>query len=158
MPADVQSSEHLGADIIFTSPLERAATARAFSDATGAPFVVLGDLVQLHHGEFAGMTDAEIATRHPRAWKRRSTDNVLMGLPPGRATRHRPPSVERLASAATHPARRSVLVSHEMMGRMLQRHLLGLDAREVVGFRHRHDVGFAIAPRTSARMELRPAF
>jgi broad specificity phosphatase PhoE len=63
-----------------------------------------------------------------------------------------------LASAATHPARRPVFVSHEMMGRMLQRHLLGLDAREAVGFRHRHDVVFAIAPRTSARRELRPAF
>jgi broad specificity phosphatase PhoE len=69
--------------MIFTSPLERAATARAFSDATGAPLAVLGDLAELHHGEFAGMTAAEIATRHPGAWKRRSTDKVLMGLPRG---------------------------------------------------------------------------
>ena len=63
-----------------------------------------------------------------------------------------------LASAATHPARRPVFVSHEMMGRMLQRHLLGVDAREAVGFRHRHDVVFAIDPHTRARRELRPDY
>lgn len=56
----------LGIDGVFSSPLGRAiATARIFADRTGVPLVVIDELVEIHHGQFAGMTNEEISTRFP---------------------------------------------------------------------------------------------
>jgi broad specificity phosphatase PhoE len=44
------------------------------------------------------------------------------------------------------PAKRPLIVSHEMIGRMLQRHLLGVDPQAALARPHPHDVVFQIDP------------
>jgi broad specificity phosphatase PhoE len=54
-----------------------------------------------------------------------------------------------------YPARRPLVVSHEMIGRMLRRHLLGLDPDEALAAVHPQDVIYSTDPRTRAIHHLR---
>jgi broad specificity phosphatase PhoE len=62
---------------------------------------------------------------------------------------------DALARIGRHPKRRPLVVSHEMIGRMLQRHLLGLDPHQVLTQTHPNDVIYQIDPNAIARHELR---
>jgi hypothetical protein len=56
---------------------------------------------------------------------------------------------------AAHPMGRPLIVSYDMIGRLLQPHLLCLDPSEVLAGRHPHDVVCAINRQTCLRRELR---
>ncbi len=103
-----------GADVIVTSPLQRARrTAEAVAEATGAPLVVDEDLVEADFGEWQGLTFAEVGARWPdelSAWM--ASPDVA------------PPAGESFAQVAMrvlaaqdrllagYPGQRAVLVSH----------------------------------------------
>lgn len=135
-----------GIDGVFSSPLGRAATtAGIFADRTGAPLVIVDELAEVHHGRFAGLTDAEISTRYPAEWERRSLDKYRFRFPGGESYADASLRAERaLTLIAAHPAARPLIVSHDMIGRMLQLRLLGLDPAEALAIRHRHGVVYAI--------------
>jgi probable phosphoglycerate mutase len=146
-----------GVDYVFSSPLGRAtATARIFADHTEAPLLVIDELAEVHHGRFAGLTDDDIDAAYPGELARRAQDKYRWTFPAGESYADADRRAARaLARIAAHPARRPLIVSHEMIGRMLQRHLLGLDPAEALRRRHPHDAVYAINPAEHTWRELR---
>jgi broad specificity phosphatase PhoE len=136
-------------DAIFASPLGRArATADIIGGHLGLPVVAIDELTEVHHGSFAGLTDEEINSRHPDSWRRRSTDKYRWSFPDGESYADADVRAgHALARIGIHPARRPLVVSHEMIGRMLRRHLLGLDPDEALAGVQPHDVIYSIDPR-----------
>ena len=60
-------SEHYEIDMIFASPLQRAAqTAQHLSDAAGVPVVFEEDLMEFNNGLLAGLAFEVAAKRYPR--------------------------------------------------------------------------------------------
>jgi broad specificity phosphatase PhoE len=148
-----------GVDGVFSSPLGRAAaTARIFADYTGAPLVVIRELAEIHHGQFAGMTNEEISGRYPGALEERAQDKYRWRFPGGESYADADVrAASALAMVAAHPARRPLIVSHDMIGRLLQRRLLGMDVSDALAGQHPHDVVYVIDYRgqVPARHELR---
>ena len=144
-------------DGIFASPLGRAmVTADIIGGHLGVPVRVIDELTEVHHGRFAGLTDAEINARYPDHWRRRSVDKYRWTFPDGESYADADLRAGRaLARIGRCSARRPLVVSHEMIGRMLQRHLLGLDPHQALACAHPHDVIYRIDPSTRVRQELR---
>jgi broad specificity phosphatase PhoE len=144
-------------DMVFTSPLGRAvATAEILARALGTTIVVVDELAEVHHGRLAGLTDDEITRRYPDEWSRRAHDKYRWRFPGGESYA----DADRRAAAALalidrHPANRPLIVSHEMIGRMLLRHLLDLDPLDALNRGHPHDVVYEVNPRTGTVRELR---
>jgi broad specificity phosphatase PhoE len=137
-----------GIDGIFVSPLGRAvATARIISNALGLEIEVIDELAELDHGQFSGLIDDQIDAQFPGERQRRATDKYQWRFPGGESYA----DTETRAAKALHqvsqtPAKQPLIVSHEMIGRMLQRHLLGLDPQAALTRPHPHDVIFQIDP------------
>jgi broad specificity phosphatase PhoE len=122
----------LDADAVFSSPLGRA---RATADVVGSrfslPVVVMSDLAEIDHGTFAGLTNEEIEARHPGELARRAQSRYTWSFPGGESyadadVRAGAALDAVVATGATSP----VLVTHEMIGRMLLRTLLRLDTQD----------------------------
>lgn len=60
-----------------------------------------------------------------------------------------------LARIGMHPVHRPLVASHHMIGRRLQRHLLGPDPPDALARVHPNDVIYAIDPRVRAIQLLR---
>jgi broad specificity phosphatase PhoE len=135
-------------DAVFTSPLGRAATtARIYADTIGSTVVVIDELAEMHHGRFAGLTGAEIETRAPGELGRRAVDRYQWRFPDGESYADLDRrAAEALARVAGYPAVRPLIVSHEMIGRMLLRHLLDLAPQEALALHHPHDVIYTVDP------------
>jgi broad specificity phosphatase PhoE len=132
-------------DAIFTSPLGRAhTTATVIAEAVGLPVTVLDDLAEVHHGSFAGLTNADIAARHPAAAHERSRDKYHWRFPHGEsyadADRRAAAALRAIAGAAQRP----LIVSHEMIGRMLLRNLLDEEPAESLRRDQPHDVIYVV--------------
>lgn len=145
-------------DAVFTSPLGRAvATARIISEHIGVPLTVIDELAEVHHGEFAGLTNDDIDTRHPGELLRRASDKYMWVFPGGEsyadADRRAAHALERMT---TYPSRRPLIVSHEMISSMLQRHLLDLDPLTALVGKHPNDVVYEINPQIHQRSILQP--
>jgi probable phosphoglycerate mutase len=144
-------------DAIFASPLRRAmATADIIASHLGLPVTVIDELTEVHHGCFAGLADDDINARYPDQWRQRSMDKYRWTFPGGESYADADIRAgDALARIGRHPARRPLVVSHEMIGRMLQRHLLGLDPHQALAQTHPNDVIYQIDPSAKARHELR---
>jgi broad specificity phosphatase PhoE len=144
-------------DGIFASPLGRAtATAEIIGGHLGLAVTVVDELAEVHHGWYAGLTDEEIDIRDPDHWRRRSIDKYRWAFPDGESYADADVRAgDALARIGRHPARRPLVVSHEMMGRMLQRHLLGLDRYEALARVHPNNVIYSIDPGGRTIRELR---
>jgi broad specificity phosphatase PhoE len=137
-----------GVDAVFSSPLGRAlTTARLIGERLGLAVNVVDDLAEVHHGDFAGLSNAEIAVRYPLEVVRRRRDKYLWPFPGGesyadadvRAAR----ALKRLAQEAVL---RPLLVSHEMVGRMLLKNLLGLEASDALARSQPNSVVYEVDP------------
>lgn len=144
-------------DRIFVSPLGRAvSTARIVGDSLGLTIEVIEELAEIDHGEFSGLVDEQIDARFPGLRALRAADKYGWRFPGGESYADADVRAARaLDRVSRQPARRSLLVAHEMIGRMLQRHLLGLDAAAALARSHPHDVVFEIntVARTIAPVE-----
>jgi broad specificity phosphatase PhoE len=132
-------------DAIFTSPLGRAAiTAAIIGDATGIPVRVVTDLAEVHHGDFAGLTNADIARLHPTAARERAVDKYHWRFPNGEsyadADRRAGSALRTIARQTRDP----LIVSHEMIGRMLLRNLLAEEPSTALRRNQPHDVIYAV--------------
>lgn len=135
-----------GIDAIFASPLGRAlTTARLIGESLGLTVKVVDELAEVHHGDFAGLSNAEILLRYPLEVARRERDKYTWVFPGG----------ESYAAADTRAGRilallgqvdRPLLVSHEMIGRMLLKNLLGLQADEALRRSQPNDVIYEVDP------------
>jgi len=133
-------------DALFASPQGRAmATARLFAQALGQSVRVLDDLREVDHGEVAGLTDTEIEVAYPELIARRRRDKYRFRFPGGEsyadADRR---STAALALIAATGAARPLIVSHEMIGRMLLRTLLDLTPADALALRQEHSTIFRV--------------
>lgn len=150
-----------GADGVFASPLGRArTTAERCGARLGLPVGIVPELAEVHHGAMAGLTSAEIEARFPGRLARRSADRYHWRFPGGGesyadADRRGAIALRRIAAEGS---RRPLLVSHEMIGRMLLRRLLGADPATAFTWDQPHDVVYRIDPerRTFSRLKLGP--
>lgn len=144
-------------DAIFTSPLGRArTTADIIADELGLGVVVIDDLAEVDHGHFAGLSNEDIELRYPGALARRAADKYRWRFPGGESYADAEVRAGRaLAVVRGYAARRPALVAHAMIGRMLQRHLLGLRPEEALALRQANDVIIVVDPRARTRWELR---
>jgi probable phosphoglycerate mutase len=129
-------------DLICTSPLGRArATAEIIAEAAGVPVRVHHGLAEVHHGAYTGLTGAEIAHRAPE----RARDKYHWRFPGGESYA----DADHRAAAALHAiaadARRPLIVSHEMIGRMLVRNLLGEPPAAALARDQPHGVVYEVA-------------
>jgi probable phosphoglycerate mutase len=118
-------------DAVFTSPLPRSRrTAEILARAL--PVEVLDDLAEIDHGRWSGLTSAEIDAGWPGQRAARERDKYAFRFPDGESYADADVRAgQALAEIARRGARRPLLVSHEMIGRMLLKQLGVADALQL---------------------------
>ncbi|TCC20159.1 histidine phosphatase family protein [Kribbella speibonae] len=114
-----------GIDAIFASPLGRAhRTASLIASELGLSVQVVEDLAEIDHGLWSGLGSAEIDARWPGQRDARERDKYTYRFPEGESYADGEVRAGRvLAEIERSGVRRPLLVSHEMIGRMLLRQL-----------------------------------
>ncbi|MFJ6531505.1 histidine phosphatase family protein [Microbacterium sp. NPDC091662] len=135
---------------VCSSPLGRAIrTATIIADRIGAELVEVPELAEIDHGELAGMTWNEIDEVYPTAREERAANRYGWAFPGGESyAQARSRARKALSSCGWASEGVPLLVSHEMIGRMLRAELRGLDASNALGLRHPHGVVFEIDGRS----------
>jgi probable phosphoglycerate mutase len=143
-----------GIDAVYTSPLGRARrTASIIASELGLTVQVVDDLAEIDHGLWSGLGSAEIDARWPGQRAARERDKYTFRFPEGESYADADVRAGRVLDAiARSGVRRPLLVSHEMIGRMLLRQLGVPDA---LGTRQPSDVVYRVrddglVDRTSA--------
>lgn len=144
---------HAPVDALFASPLGRAsASAQVFATALGLPVQLLDDLNEVDHGEWSGLTATGVETRWPGEISARESDRYHYCFPGGESYADADARAGRvLAGIARKGVRRPLLVSHEMVGRMLLKNLAGLGCDEALELDHPSDVIYRVG--TSGRID-----
>lgn len=124
----------LDAGAVSSSPLGRA---RATADIVGArlslPVTIIDELAEIDHGAFAGLTNDEVEARHPGELARRARSKYRWSFPDGESYADADVrAVAALDAVSATGASSPVLVTHEMIGRMLLRTLLQLDPEDAL--------------------------
>ncbi|MBT2475466.1 histidine phosphatase family protein [Microbacterium sp. ISL-103] len=135
-----------GITTVCSSPLGRALrTSVIVADRIGADLVEVPELADVHHGDMAGLTWDEVDDRYPSARDSRADNRYGWAFPGGESYAQARSRARRALSACGWAAEGTpLLVSHEMLGRMLRAELRGLDATAALSLRHPHDVVFEI--------------
>lgn len=135
-----------GIDAVFSSPLGRARrTATIIGTELGLGIQVVDELAEIDHGLWSGLTAAEIDARWPGQRAVRERDKYAFRFPEGESYADGAARAGRvLTEIAQTGVRRPLVVSHEMIGRMLLRQLgvpdaLGMQQPSDVVFRVRAD-------------------
>lgn len=133
-----------GIDAVFTSPLGRArTTASILAAQLGLDVRVVDDLAEIDHGSWSGLGSAEIDPRWPGQREVRERQKYTYRFPGGESYADGEVRAARvLEEIGRSGVRRPLLVSHEMIGRMLLRRLGVPDA---LGSRQPSDVVYRVA-------------
>jgi len=144
-------------DSVFSSPLGRAFKSATLCAARlGLPVTIVEALAEVHHGEMAGMTATEIDEVFPGALACRAAGKYEWRFPGGESYADADVRASgALRYVADSGARRPLIVSHEMIGRMLLRNLLDADPVTALDWSHPHDVIYQVDIRARARREIR---
>lgn len=136
-----------GIRTVCSSPLGRAMhTSIIIAERLGADLVEVPELAEVHHGEMAGMTWAEIDETYPDARAERAANRYGWSFPGGESyAQARARARAALSACGWVSTETPLLVSHEMIGRMLRAELRGLDASGSLALRHPLGVAFEIA-------------
>lgn len=122
-------------DAIFCSPLGRARrTTEIVATTLGRTFEVIDNLAEIHHGEMAGLTNDEIETRFPGSLQQRARDKYQWSFPSGESYADadiRSAAALQQVAAAMGPGT-PLLITHEMIGRMILKNLLSLTVAEAL--------------------------
>jgi probable phosphoglycerate mutase len=144
-------------DAVFSSPIGRALTsAEMYADALGLPVVIVDELAEIHHGTMAGLRADEVEAAFPGALARRAADKYHWRYPEGES--YADGDVRAAAAlrvVAGSGSARPLLVSHEMIGRMLLRNLLDLAPEEALAYGHPHGVLYRVDVATRTLEEIR---
>jgi probable phosphoglycerate mutase len=152
-PDGVAQAHHIGElladqriDSVFASPLGRAnTTATICATRLRVPVITMPTLAEIDHGAWAGLTDPQIAEAYPEQCDNRNADKYQFRFPDGESYADADQrAIAALVAIADHHVRRPLVVSHEMIGRLLRRHLLGLTPSEALAWNHPHGVVFRI--------------
>lgn len=130
--------QDLGIRTVCSSPLGRALrTAVIIADEIGADLVEVPELAELHHGDMAGLTWAEIDERHPGARAERAENRYGWAFPGGESyAQARVRAQKALSACGWESEGAPLLVAHEMIGRMLRAELRSLGQAEALALRH----------------------
>ncbi|MGH3689117.1 MAG: histidine phosphatase family protein [Microbacterium sp.] len=139
-----------GVRTVCSSPLGRAMqTSIIIADRIGAALVEVPELTELDHGELAGKTWDEIDDAYPTAREERAANRYGWAFPGGESyAQARARARKALSSCGWASDGAPLLVSHEMIGRMIRAELRGLDASSALALRHPHGVVFEIDGRS----------
>lgn len=134
--------EGAGVGIVCTSPLGRARrTAEIVAEHLGAEIVVVDELAEVDHGSFAGRTWAELEEAYPGVRALRSENRYGWAFPGGESyASARPRAIRALEAAFWASAGSPLLVTHEMIGRLLRGAMRGCGHAETLALRHPHGV------------------
>jgi len=140
---NAESLRHEHIESIYSSPLGRAQrTARIIGDALGLPVQVVPDLAELDHGAWSGLTSAEIDAGWPGERAVRTKSKYTYRFPGGESYED---ADARIANVlANIEVRGALIVSHEMVGRLLVRRLAGLGVDAAMRRDHPSDVVFRV--------------
>lgn len=135
-----------GITTVCSSPLGRALrTAVIVADRIGADLVEVPELAELHHGEMAGLTWSEIDERFPTAREDRAENRYGWAFPGGESYAQAKGRARRALSVCGWASSGiPLLVSHEMIGRLLRAELRGLAPASALSLRHPQGVVFEI--------------
>lgn len=135
-----------GVRTVCSSPLGRALrTAVIIAERLGADLIEVPELSEVHHGALAGMTWDEIDVAYPGIREERARNRYGWAFPGGESyAQARARARKALSSCGWASAGLPLLVSHEMIGRMLRAELRGLDAPGALALRHPLQVVFEI--------------
>jgi broad specificity phosphatase PhoE len=147
----------LSVDAIVASPLGRAAaTAAVCGEQAGLAVMTVPELAEVDHGQMAGLTSADIERLFPGELGRRASDKYHWRFPGGESYADADQrAATALAGIARSGARRPLVVSHEMIGRMLRRHLVGADPVTALSWNQPHGVVYRIDAKTCELAEFR---
>jgi broad specificity phosphatase PhoE len=154
-----QIAERIGllpVDGVFSSPLGRAiSTAQIYARALHHTVTTVDDLQEIDHGDMSGMTNEEIELAFPGELARRSHGKYLWRFPDGESYAD---ADLRAASALRQIAEsgrlRPLVVSHEMIGRMLLRNLLVLEPEEGLNLGLTHGVIYRVHAESKTVVEI----
>lgn len=128
---------HLRAEtlsVVYSSPLGRAVeTARPVAEAHGLPVLISSGLIDIHYGEWQGRSPAEVRESSPELLDRWHAAPHLADIPGG----ERLEAVRARAWAAVqdmlarHPGAGIVLVTHQIVIKVLACTLLGLEVAHI---------------------------
>jgi probable phosphoglycerate mutase len=140
-------------DAVFASPLGRARrTAEILADPHGLPVQILDDLAELDHGDWSGLTAAETDRAWPGRRAARGAAKYTYPFPNGESYADADQRAGRAFEAVARTgSRRPLLVSHEMIGRMLVKQLVGLSPAEALGRAQPSDVIYLVAADRTIR-------
>ncbi|NIK56432.1 histidine phosphatase family protein [Kribbella shirazensis] len=132
-----------GIDAVFASPLGRARrTASIIASELGLTVQVVDDLAEVDHGLWSGLGSAEIDAGWPGQRAVRERDKYTFRFPEGESYADANVRAGQVLGAiARSGVRRPLVVSHEMIGRMLLRQLGVPDA---LGTRQPSDVVYRV--------------
>ncbi len=134
---------------LASSPLGRAlATAEIVCREAGwvaSEIRLDARLKEADYGRWEGSTKAEVKARFPAAWRARQLDRWGTRPPGGESYADLARRAADWWLAHTETARPVVVVSHEMMSRVLRGCYLGLDASEMLELDHPHEQVFVLA-------------
>jgi probable phosphoglycerate mutase len=138
----------LDPDALYSSPLGRAwSTALIIDAALGLGVRSEGGLSEIDHGELGGLTNDEIEDSHPGLLAERRAGLQGWRFPGGESYAD---GDLRAAAALSHIeatfSRRPVLVTHEMIARMLVRNLLGLGTDEALNLSFTQGAVYLVTP------------
>jgi probable phosphoglycerate mutase len=106
---------------------------------------VLEDLAEVDHGEWSGLTSAEIDAEWPGQRAARERTKYTYRFPGGESYEDADQRAGRVLDAVAQTgSRRPLLVSHEMIGRMLAKQLSGLSPAEALGRDQPSDVIYVV--------------
>lgn len=138
--------EDAGVEVVCSSPLGRALrTAVIAAELLGADVVEIPELAELHHGAMAGLTRDEIAERFPDELEARAENRWGRPFPSGESYAGARGRARRaLELCAIETDRAPLIITHEMIGRLLRAEMRGLSPTDALGLRHPHGVVFHI--------------
>lgn len=130
----------------YCSPMGRARrTAEIILSGRNVPLSALDDLAELDHGKLGGLLREERLARFPELAEQRRKDKFNTVLPGGESYATAAPralsALERIQADSTGPV---LIVSHEMMGRLLKMHLLKLKPDQAMQTNHPQDTIYRV--------------
>jgi probable phosphoglycerate mutase len=139
-------------DAVFASPLGRARRTAEIL-AGELPVQVLDELAEVDYGEWSGLTSAEIDLGWPGQRAVRERAKYTYRFPGGESYEDADRRAGRVLDAAARSgSRRPLVVSHEMIGRMLVKQLAGLSPAEALGRDQPSDVIYVVGDRTIGQL------
>jgi broad specificity phosphatase PhoE len=135
-----------GVRLICTSPLGRARrTAEINAERLDVEVVQVDALAEIHHGSFAGRTWDELEALRPGIRELRSENRYGWAFPGGESyASARPRAISALDECFWAGEGPPLLVTHEMIGRLLRAAMRGYGHADALALRHPHGLVFEV--------------